>query len=461
MRDSSLKLLSALHVRLYNMTGGRLGRRLVNNDMLLLTTTGARTGQPHTVPLLYLRDGEDLIVIASYGGRPDHPQWYKNLLSSPVVGLQIDGTELRARARTATPDERALIWPMVTEAYGGYGEYQARTDREIPVVILEVARTSDAEAEPGQFFRRRVVYHCPMPAVEVSQLVKEYGATTAVAGVDLAIETGEVFALLGPNGAGKTTAVEIMEGHRERTSGAVNVLGYDPESGGREFRERIGIVLQETAVEPELTVKEVLDVYGDVYPKRRPTGELIELVGLEEKMDARVKTLSGGQKRRLELALGLVGDPDLVFLDEPTTGFDPSARRQAWSIVENLAALGKTILLTTHYMDEAQHLANRIAVISAGRIVAEGTPNTLGGRQDAEATVRFSLPPGVSATDLPVQPTATVDGVVIVSHPSPTRLLHQLTSWAIEMGVELEGLSVERPTLEDIYLQLVGEGASV
>jgi ABC-2 type transport system ATP-binding protein len=296
-----------------------------------------------------------------------------------------------------------------------------------------------------------------MSVVEVHDLVKTYGPLDAVAGVDLIIDAGEVFALLGPNGAGKTTAVEILEGHREKTSGSVQVLGYDPETGGRDFRERIGIVLQETAVEPELTVSEVLDVYGDVYPKRRPTGELIELVGLGQKAKSRVKTLSGGQQRRLELALGLVGDPDLIFLDEPTTGFDPSARRQAWSIVENLASLGKTILLTTHYMDEAQHLANRIAVIAAGAIVAEGTPQTLGGREDAEAIVRFKLPPGISVGDLPGSPTSAQNGFVSISHPSPTRILHDLTGWAIGADVELEGLSVERPTLEDIYLQLVGD----
>jgi ABC-2 type transport system ATP-binding protein len=287
-------------------------------------------------------------------------------------------------------------------------------------------------------------------------LVKTYGPLRAVDGIDLAIDTGEVFALLGPNGAGKTTAVEIMEGHRDRTSGSVTVLGFDPATGGRDFRERIGIVLQESAVEPELTVTEVIDVYGDVFPKRRPTGELIELVGLEAKSTSRVKTLSGGQQRRLELALGLVGDPDLVFLDEPTTGFDPSARRQAWSIVENLASLGKTILLTTHYMDEAQHLADRIAVISAGSIVAEGTPDTLGGRQQAEATVRFTLPAGTSASDLPIQPISALDGKVMFSTREPTRLLNELTSWAIERRVELESLAVERPTLEDVYLQLVG-----
>jgi ABC-2 type transport system ATP-binding protein len=300
-----------------------------------------------------------------------------------------------------------------------------------------------------------------MSAISIKTLVKTYGDMNAVDGIDLTIDSGEVFALLGPNGAGKTTTVEILEGHRDRTSGEVDVLGFDPSTGDREFRERIGIVLQETAVEPELTVSEVLDVYGDVYPKRRPTGELIELVGLGEKSNSRIKTLSGGQQRRLELALGLVGDPDLVFMDEPTTGFDPSARRQAWSIVENLASLGKTILLTTHYMDEAQHLANRIAVIAKGVIVAEGTPETLGDRQNAEALVRFNLPEGVSVSELPITPSGVEKSVVVMSHQSPTLLLNRLTSWALDRNVELEGLSVDRPTLEDVYLQLVGEETDV
>ncbi|MCL1599379.1 MAG: ABC transporter ATP-binding protein, partial [Actinomycetia bacterium] len=188
-----------------------------------------------------------------------------------------------------------------------------------------------------------------MPVIEVQNLTKSYGDVLAVRGIDLKIDQGEVFALLGPNGAGKSTTVEILEGHRQKTSGSVSVLGYDPTDRAREFRERIGIVLQETAIEEQLTVAEAIDIYGSMYPKQRSTGELIEIVGLEEKTDARIRTLSGGQRRRLELALGIVGDPDLIFLDEPTTGFDPSARRQAWSIVENLASLGKTILLTTHY----------------------------------------------------------------------------------------------------------------
>ena len=237
--------------------------------------------------------------------------------------------------------------------------------------------------------------------ISVQGLDKHYGSVRAVDGVDLDIDGGEVFALLGPNGAGKTTTVEILEGHRNRTAGTVSVLGVDPETAGRGFRERIGIVLQSSAIEKELTVREAIDIYGALYPKRRRTGELIEIVGMGEKADARIKTLSGGQRRRLELALGIVGDPDLIFLDEPTTGFDPSARRQAWRVIDNLRSLGKTILLTTHYMDEAQSLADRVAVIAGGVIVASGTPDTLGGRSDAESIVRFRLA-GAAVESLPL-----------------------------------------------------------
>ena len=216
-------------------------------------------------------------------------------------------------------------------------------------------------------------------AIEISQLHKWYGDVHAVDGVDLSVTVGEVFCLLGPNGAGKSTTVEILEGHRPRSSGEVSVLGYDPQTGGRPFREHIGIVLQQQAIEDVLTVREAIELYGSMFPKRRDPDELIGLVGLQAKAGKRIKTLSGGQKRRLELAMGMAGDPDVLFLDEPTTGFDPSARRQAWTVVEGLASLGKTVLLTTHYMDEAQQLADRVAVISAGRIIAEGTPETLGG----------------------------------------------------------------------------------
>ena len=220
-----------------------------------------------------------------------------------------------------------------------------------------------------------------MPSViTVNDLAKRYGAVDALDGVSFTVAEGEVLALLGPNGAGKTTAVEILEGYRRADRGEIEVLGYDPATGGREFRDRIGIVLQETGIEPVLSVRETIDLYGASYTRRRPPDELISLVGLEEKADARIKTLSGGQRRRLDLALGLVGDPDLVFLDEPTTGFDPAARRKSWKLVEELTALGKTILLTTHYLDEAQHLADRIVVLNGGRIAAEGHTRDTGRR---------------------------------------------------------------------------------
>jgi ABC-2 type transport system ATP-binding protein len=292
-----------------------------------------------------------------------------------------------------------------------------------------------------------------MAVVEVSGLFKRYGDVAAVDGVDLTIEAGEVFALLGPNGAGKTTTVEVLEGHRSADEGQVSVLGYDPRTGGRQFRERIGIVLQEGAVERELSVREALTIYGGMYPRRLPAGEVIAMVGLEDKADARIKTLSGGQQRRLELGLGLVGDPDLVFLDEPTTGFDPSARRQAWTVLENLTALGKTILLTTHYMDEARRLADRIAIIDHGRIVAEGTPETLGGR-DGGALIRFTLPAGARVDDLPLAGGRVDGSIVEFEAASPTRALHELTAWALSKGTELYNLEVDRPSLEDVYLEL-------
>ncbi len=293
-------------------------------------------------------------------------------------------------------------------------------------------------------------------AIEVRGLRKNYGDVEAVRDVDLHVDRGQVFALLGPNGAGKSTTVEILEGHRDRTAGTVSVLGMDPATGGREFRERIGIVLQETSVEKELTVAEAIELYGRIYSRQRPTAELIEIVGLEEKTDARVKTLSGGQKRRLELALGIVGDPELVFLDEPTTGFDPSARRQAWTIVDNLASLGKTILLTTHYMDEAQHLADTVAVIARGSIVAEGAPATLGGRAEAATTIRFSVPGDRDPSAIVAGVVLDEDEYVLTTHDS-TRDLHRLTTWAMDGGFSLDNLAVSQPSLEDVYLSLVKE----
>ena len=294
-----------------------------------------------------------------------------------------------------------------------------------------------------------------MPSViTVNDLAKRYGTVVALDGVNFSVSEGEVLALLGPNGAGKTTAVEILEGYRRADRGKIEVLGHDPATGGREFRDRIGIVLQETGIEDVLTVREAIELYGASYSRRRSSDELISLVGLEEKADARIKTLSGGQRRRLDLALGLVGDPDLVFLDEPTTGFDPAARRQSWKLVEGLTDLGKTILLTTHYLDEAQHLADRIIVLNGGKIVAEGTPETLGDARPV-TTVSFSVAdPG----HLPALGDApdVVGNNVTYKTTEPTALLYTLTGWATGRGVELAGLEVTRPSLEDIYLDIVG-----
>jgi ABC-2 type transport system ATP-binding protein len=298
-----------------------------------------------------------------------------------------------------------------------------------------------------------------MPAIRVRDLRKSYGSNEAVRGVDFDVEEGEVFGFLGPNGAGKTTTVEILEGYRQRTSGDVEVLGHDPAKAERALRERIGIVLQETGVERFLKVAEVLELYCGYYPHPRPVDELLALTGLEPKRNEVVKELSGGQRRRLDLALGLAGDPELVFLDEPTTGFDPTARREAWEVIRNLRSLGKTIFLTTHYMDEAQALADRVAVIAAGRIVAEGPPDELAGR-DSATEIRFIPPPDVALPDLDgVTVTSDRRGVVLRTE-NPTPVLHTLTGWALGCGVILDGLTVARPTLEDVYLSLTAEAAT-
>jgi ABC-2 type transport system ATP-binding protein len=296
-------------------------------------------------------------------------------------------------------------------------------------------------------------------AIRVAGLRKTYGEVEAVAGLDFEVAEAECFALLGPNGAGKTTTVEILEGYRPRSAGEVEVLGYDPGRGERSFRERIGIVLQSAGIDRELTVEETVGLFGGYYPHPRDVGEVVDLVGLDEKRTARVKTLSGGQQRRLDLALGIVGDPDLLFLDEPTTGFDPSARRRSWELVDSLRDLGKTILLTTHYMDEAQNLADRVAIMAAGRIVAEGDPESLGGRDVAEAVVSFRLPNGARLADLPgdlPDGLRQEEDLVLLRTTAPTRALHTLTGWALARGEELEALAVTRPSLEDVYLRLTG-----
>jgi ABC-2 type transport system ATP-binding protein len=282
-----------------------------------------------------------------------------------------------------------------------------------------------------------------LSAIAVRGLRKSYGELEAVRGVDFEIEQGEVFGLLGPNGAGKTTTVEILEGYRRRDAGEVTVLGHDPQSPGPDFRQRIGVVLQQSELWPNITVRETHKIFAGYYERPRDVDEVIELVGLTGKRDARVKTLSGGQKRRLDLGLALVGDPDLVFLDEPTTGFDPAARRAAWEMIRSLRGLGKTVLLTTHYLDEAEQLADRVAVMRDGTIVKIGTPRELT-TADLEVEIRFRR-----------------NGEeVLVRTSEPTRVLHELTGEALARGEELERVEVRRPSLEEVYLALLDDEPS-
>ncbi len=300
-----------------------------------------------------------------------------------------------------------------------------------------------------------------MSAVVVDDLRKSYGQVEAVRGISFTVEEGEIFALLGPNGAGKTTTLEILEGFRSRDTGRAEVLGYDPgnRASGRALREQIGLVLQDIAVEPYLTVRETVARNAGYYPNPRDVDGVIDLVDLTPQLRQKVKDLSGGQKRRLDLALGMIGNPRLLFLDEPTTGFDPNARRGAWQVVENLRSAGTTILLTTHYMDEAQALADRVAVITAGQIVAAGPPATIGGRDTAQARIRFAPPQGYVVGDLPFEPTVDGDGLLTLHTDEPTELLHRLTGWALDHGLTLSRLAVDRPSLEDVYLRLTGDPA--
>jgi ABC-2 type transport system ATP-binding protein len=279
----------------------------------------------------------------------------------------------------------------------------------------------------------------PEPAISISGLRMSYGETEAVRGIDLEVVRGEIFAFLGPNGAGKTSTVEILEGYRRRTGGEVSVLGEDPEHAGRAWRDRIGIVLQSNSLDPYLTVRESIELYAGYFSHPRAVDETIALVGLEGKADDRARKLSGGQQRRLDVGMALVGDPELLFLDEPTTGFDPSARRQFWDVIAGLRDLGKTVFLTTHYMDEAQRLADRVTIIAGGRIVAEGTPEDLGEREKAAATIRYR---GAAGEEVSIE---TFD---------PVRELNRLTAEALARGEDLDGLEVTRPSLEDVYLDL-------
>ncbi len=351
-------------------------------------------------------------------------------------------TDASAAARASVPHALARGGPAGSVA-GPRPDGQAAK-------VVETAGREPAAGVPEGASRPAVI--------EVRGLRKSYDGVEAVAGVDLEVRAGEIFAFLGPNGAGKTTTVEILEGYRRRTAGEVSVLGTDPARAGRDWRARIGVDLQESQPEDELTAEECLSLYAGYYPQPRPVAETLDLVGLADHRTARCGRMSGGQRRRLDVALALIGDPELIFLDEPTTGFDPAARKSAWQVIAGLRDLGKTIFLTTHYMEEAEYLADRIAVLAAGKIVAEGTAATLGGRDTEASIISFTLPPGMPAADLPPAVAAcvtrTANGHVEADTRSPLRLVGALDGWAQARGIDLPDLDVHRPTLEDVYLQL-------
>jgi ABC-type multidrug transport system, ATPase component len=299
-------------------------------------------------------------------------------------------------------------------------------------------------------------------AIHVSGLHKSYGENEAVRGIDFEVGKGEVFGFLGPNGAGKTTTVEILEGYRPRSAGDVSVLGIDPSTPTREWRTRIGLVLQECELNPLLTVGETMKLYASFFPNPRPVDETLRLVGLQDRHEARVGALSGGQQRRLDVGVGIIGNPELLFLDEPTTGFDPTARREAWNMIEGLKELGTTIVLTTHYMEEAQHLADRVVILREGRIVAAGAPATLGDQLGQETIIRFRLTDGLTPDQIAsaIGRRPEISGnVAKLASTEPQRDLHGLLDWAEGAGVQLADLEVRRPSLEDVFLEVTGNGA--
>jgi ABC-2 type transport system ATP-binding protein len=353
---------------------------------------------------------------------------------------------IAGQAILVTGASRGIGLSLVSEAFSrGVGRVYAGT-RQPRAAHLDQGVT--AARGPG------------VPVISVRDLRMSYGSHEAVAGIDFEVAAGEILAFLGPNGAGKTTTVEILEGFRRRTGGEVLVLGTDPAGAGPDWRARVGVVLQESKPEERLTVAECLAMYAGYYRRPLTVGRALELVGLAGQSGTRCERLSGGQLRRLDMALALIGDPELIFLDEPTTGFDPSARRAAWDVIAGLRDLGKTVFLTTHYMDEAEALADRILIIAAGRIAASGTPETIGGRATETSTIRFSMPRGLTAADLPALPApATVgsDGVAELSHRDPMGVLYRLAVWGSEHGHPLADISVHRPSLEEIYLRLTRE----